>query len=91
MFNEYGHELGFSIISSIFLKGPFFWRYSTMRVAVRSPVPGSCCSSVAPAVLMLTMSEGLAVSVTGWSALTATPMLPRQAPPSTGLPSRMEP
>src|SRR5207247_11362154 len=42
------------ISSSIFLNGPFFCRYSTMRAAVFAPMPGRVCSSLAGAVLMLT-------------------------------------
>jgi len=42
------------MISSIFLKPPFFCRYSTMRAAVAAPMPGRPSSCWAEAVLMLT-------------------------------------
>src|ERR1051325_10958575 len=50
------------ISSSIFLNGPFFWRYSTMRAAVLAPMPGRLSSSPALAVLILIgdVSAGLA-------------------------------
>src|SRR6266550_1072333 len=42
------------INSSIFLKLPFFCRYSTMRCAELAPTPGSVCSCAADAELRLT-------------------------------------
>ena len=44
------------INSSIFLNGPFFCRYSTMRAAVFAPMPGSPSRSLAEAVFRLTIA-----------------------------------
>src|SRR3954467_12900431 len=49
------------ISSSIFLNGPFFWRYSTIRAAVFAPMPGSPSRSAGDAVFRLTMAVDGAV------------------------------
>jgi hypothetical protein len=54
------------IRSSIFLNGPFFWRYSRIRSAIFAPIPGRFSRSVADAVLRLTV--GPAFSTVGAGA-----------------------
>ena len=44
---------GTFMISSIFLKGPFFWRYSMIFWAVTGPISGRLSNSARVAVLML--------------------------------------
>src|SRR4051812_29553814 len=51
------------ISSSIFLKLPFFWRYSRMRVAAAGPIFGSVRRSAADAVFRLTGLAGVARTV----------------------------
>src|SRR3954466_10414393 len=48
---------GTFISSSIFLKGPFFRRYSMIRAAVFGPIPGSASKSEADAVLRLMTTD----------------------------------
>ena len=46
------------IRSSIFLKPPFFWRYSMILAAVAGPMPGSVSSSALEAVFRLIGVDG---------------------------------